>query len=87
MSFRLSCSSLSPEGPGYLTAMRGLLITTSIVLAIDIFLYAYYVLENKRMDRLLENTPQELRDDVTCENKEFADRTNMEDFLKFRYSW
>ena len=78
---------ISSEAPGYGTAMRGILASTSVVLLIELLLGCYYLWENRRRDRILAETPQEVVDAITFENEEYADRTDMEDFLKFRYSW
>ena len=78
---------ISSEAPGYGTAMRGILASTSVVLLIELLLGVYYIVENRKRDKILAETPQDVIDAITFENEEYADRTDIEDYLKFRYSW
>ncbi|KAH9903744.1 dipeptide transmembrane transporter [Xylariomycetidae sp. FL2044] len=78
---------ISTEAPDYGTAMRGMLSAMVIVLLLEAALGFYYVCENRRRDRILAETPPEVIDAMTAENEEYLDRTDMEDFLKFRYRW
>ncbi|KAI1341196.1 dipeptide transmembrane transporter [Xylariaceae sp. FL0016] len=78
---------VASEAPEYGTAMRGMLSAMVIVLLLEVALGCYYVWENRRRDEVLANTPQEVVDAATLQNEEFLDRTDMEDFLKFRYRW
>ncbi|TVY52770.1 putative transporter [Lachnellula cervina] len=78
---------LSQEAPRYGTGCRAMLVSMAITLLLTVLLGAYYLYENKRRDKLLANTPQEVLDAMATENEEFLDRTDMEDELKFRYRW
>lgn len=78
---------VASEAPGYGTAMRGMLVSMSTLLLLELLLCAYYVWENRRRDRALAETPQSVVDAMTFENEEYADRTDMEDWMKFRYRW
>ena len=72
---------------GYKTAIRAMLVATVLSQAIVILLGVYYVLENKRRDRILAATPPEVVAAQSLRDEEFLDRTDMEDSLKFRYRW
>lgn len=75
------------EAPHYGTAMRALLTSMALVQVLSLLLGVYYIYENKRRDRVLAETPQEVIDAMSVQNEEFLDRTDMEDSLRFRYKW
>ncbi|RFU28624.1 hypothetical protein B7463_g7719, partial [Scytalidium lignicola] len=77
----------SNEAPGYGTAMRTLVASTSTMMFLYLMLFFYYKYENNRRDKILAQTSQDVIDATTVENEEYFDRTDMEDFLKFRYAW
>lgn len=78
---------LSTEAPSYGTAMRSMLVAMSLVQVVTILLGAYYFFENKRRDKILASTPKHVVDSATIENEEFLDRTDVQDYLRFRYRW
>ncbi|OBT67873.1 hypothetical protein VE03_02552 [Pseudogymnoascus sp. 23342-1-I1] len=77
----------STEAPGYRTAIRTLVASTSTMMLLYLMLFFYYKYENNRRDKVLANIPQDVIDAAMVENEEYLDRTDMEDFLKFRYAW
>ncbi|KPM43000.1 putative transporter [Neonectria ditissima] len=95
LSFVLFCvgNIVSPqlfrasEAPQYGTAMRSMLVAMALVQLITILLGTYYIYENRRRDKVLASTPQEVIDAATARNEEFFDRTDIEDSLRFRYRW
>jgi ACS family allantoate permease-like MFS transporter len=78
---------IAKEAPRYQTGIRVVLASRVINLATDISLRCYYILENRRCDRVLAATPPEAVAAMSEENEKFFDRTGKEDFLKFRYRW
>ncbi|KAJ5889071.1 dipeptide transmembrane transporter [Penicillium taxi] len=78
---------ITREGPYYGTGIRSMLVAMSLVLALNIALGVYYIIENRRRDRVYASTSQEVIDRMTVEHEEFLDRTDFEDALKFRYRW
>ncbi|CAJ2503306.1 Uu.00g107000.m01.CDS01 [Anthostomella pinea] len=94
MSFILWCvgNIVSPqlfkagEAPRYQTGTRGMLVAIVLVEAITIGLGVYYYLVNKARDRAAAALVQDDRV-ADVENEEFLDRTDKEDWVKFRYSW
>jgi len=67
--------------------MRAVLSCWSLNCVLALSLGAYYILENKRRDRAFAATPSQVIEAMSVENEEFFDRTDMEDYLKFRYRW
>ncbi|RDW61934.1 hypothetical protein BP6252_11367 [Coleophoma cylindrospora] len=78
---------LASEAPTYPTGLRTLLVARTLNIVIIITLGFYYYFENKRRDAVLAGLPSEVIDADTVANEEFLDRTDKEDFLKFRYKW
>lgn len=78
---------IASEAPGYKTGIRSMLVAMATTLALTIALGLYYFLENKRRDRVLAATPQEVIDAYSVQNEEYLDRTDKEDSLRFRYTW
>jgi ACS family allantoate permease-like MFS transporter len=78
---------IAKEAPRYQTGIQAVLASWIINLATDISLGCYYLFESRRRDRVLAATPPEVIADMSEENEEFLDRTDKEDFLKFRYRW
>lgn len=78
---------LTSEAPHYGTGCRAMLVAICLCQALSVGLGCYYRFENKRRDRLLAGTPQEILDAAYVEDEEFLDKTDMEDELKFRYRW
>ncbi|KAI1342746.1 dipeptide transmembrane transporter [Xylariaceae sp. FL0016] len=74
------------EAPHYRTATRVMLVAVSACQILTIMLGAYYIWQNQRRDRLLEELPANMSAE-TVENEEFMDRTDREDWVKFRYRW
>ena len=79
--------SIAKEAPRYQTGIRVVLASWVINLSADISLGCYYIFENRRRDRVLAATPPEVIAAMSEENEEFFDRTDKEDFPKFRYRW
>jgi len=77
----------SEEKTGYKTAVRSMLVSLCLCEVIVILLGVYYILENKRRDRVFRATPLEVVASQSRLDEEFLDRTDMEDELKFRYRW
>ncbi|KAH8901123.1 dipeptide transmembrane transporter [Thozetella sp. PMI_491] len=77
----------SEEAPMYGTGIRAMLVGIVLVQLITAALGVYYIYENRRRDALLASTPQEVIDAMASENEEFLDRTDREDYLRFRYKW
>jgi ACS family allantoate permease-like MFS transporter len=78
---------LAKEAPYYGTGMRAMLVAMVLVKLLSILLGIYYIYENRRRDRVLATTTQAVLDAATTANEEFSDRTDREDFLRFRYNW
>lgn len=78
---------IASESPYYGTGIRSMLVCMALTLALTVALGLYYVLENKRRDRVLAATPQAIIDAMTLQDEEYLDRTDKEDALKFRYRW
>ncbi|KAK4868072.1 hypothetical protein LT330_007270 [Penicillium expansum] len=76
---------ISTEAPRYGTGLRGMLVSISLVLFLCILMCFYYNFENRRRDRESAKL-SEGQQVVTVENEEFFDRTDKEDWVKFRYS-
>ncbi|KAL4876815.1 hypothetical protein BJY04DRAFT_210327 [Aspergillus karnatakaensis] len=75
------------EEPQYGTAIRGILVSIVLCEVLPLVLWAYYVYENKRRDRLVASmSPNEIAA-RTEDNEEYLNRTDREDELKFRYWW
>jgi hypothetical protein len=67
--------------------MQGVVSCWVLNLATVVALGCYYIFENKRRDKILAATSPEVLAAMTARNEEFFDRTDKEDFLKFRYRW
>lgn len=78
---------IASEAPHYGTGCRAMLVAITICEVMCIMLFCYYRYENKRRDKVLAETPQEVIDAMSVENEEFLDRTDIEDSLRFRYRW
>jgi MFS transporter, ACS family, allantoate permease len=78
---------LSSEAPIYTTGLNTLLVARTLNLVVVISLGLHYYLENRRRDRMVAETPVEVVDASMVVNEEFLDRTDKEDFMKFRYKW
>ncbi len=78
---------ISTEAPEYKTGIRAMLVSMALTLVLTVALGAYYILENRRRDRVLAAMPQDVLDAMAVKNEEFLDRTDKEDSLKFRYRW
>ncbi|KAH7024357.1 dipeptide transmembrane transporter [Microdochium trichocladiopsis] len=78
---------IDKEAPYYTTGMRAMLVGVCLTEALTLALGAYYYFENKRRDRLLAETPAEVIAANTFDNEEFLDRTDQEDWMRFRYKW
>lgn len=78
---------ISTEAPGYKTGIRAMLVCMALTLALTIALGLYYVYENRRRDKVLAETPQEVLEAMAVKDEEYMDRTDMEDSLRFRYRW
>ncbi|CAH0053542.1 unnamed protein product [Clonostachys solani] len=78
---------LSTEAPTYGTAMRSMLVAMALTQLTTLLLGVYYVYENKRRDTMLSQTPQDVINAATVCNEEFRDRTDKQDYLRFRYEW
>lgn len=73
----------SNEAPVYGTALRSIPVALVLCELLTVGLGVYYILENKRRDRLLADTLAEVLAISTCAHEEFLDRTDIEDALKF----
>ncbi|KAJ5646848.1 Major facilitator superfamily domaingeneral substrate transporter [Penicillium lividum] len=78
---------ISTEAPRYGTGLRGMLVAITLVLSLCIAIGLYYNFENRCCDREGAKLTEEQRAEITVENEEFLDRTDKEDWVKFRYSW
>lgn len=78
---------IADQAPRYLTGMQGVVSCWTLNLATVVALGYYYIFENKRRDKSLAATLPEVLTAMTVRNEEFFDRTDKEDFLKFRYRW
>ncbi|KAK6068209.1 major facilitator superfamily transporter [Seiridium cupressi] len=78
---------ISTEAPGYRTGVRAMLVAIILCQILSLALGLYYYFENKRRDKMVERM---LTSEVVLpelENEEFLDRTDKEDWVKFRYEW
>jgi len=78
---------ITSEAPHYKTGCAAMLVAIVLCLVLTVALGLYYVLENKRRDRVLASTSLEVLAAMSVKDEEFLDRTDMEDALKFRYRW
>lgn len=62
-----------------------MLVAICLCQAMSIGLWLHYYLQNSRRDKLLRETTDEMLAALTVENEEYLDRTDKEDFLRFRY--
>ncbi|CAM1507320.1 Fc.00g069610.m01.CDS01 [Cosmosporella sp. VM-42] len=76
---------IATEAPRYGTALRSLVVCAVLVQALTIALGLYYHFENKRRDSLVANMTEDELAGNTVENEEFLDRTDREDWVRFRY--
>lgn len=72
------------EAPGYKTGIRGMLVAIVLVEVLSLVLGAYYIFVNRSRDRAAAGMAQ---DHAIPEFEEFLDRTDKEDWVRFRYSW
>lgn len=94
MSFILWCvgNIVSPqlfkatEAPRYQTGTRGMLVAIVLVEAITILMGVYYYLVNKARDRAAAALSEAEKEPI-ADNEEFFNRTDKEDWIRFRYSW
>lgn len=78
---------LATDAPGYKTGLHAILACWSLTLVITASLGLYYRFENKRRDRIFNALSQAEIDAMTVPDEEYLDRTDKEDYLKFRYRW
>ncbi|KAI9736175.1 MAG: hypothetical protein M1834_001060 [Cirrosporium novae-zelandiae] len=80
---------LATEKPRYETGTRAMLVSITIVQILTITLGLYYTFSNHNRDKKLQSlSPAEIDAMTnTMENEEFFDRTDREDWVKFRYAW
>lgn len=77
----------APEAPEYGTALRSLVVSAVLVQLLTIALGLYYFFQNIRRDKLVANLSEAELAESTIENEEFLDRTDQEDWIRFRYRW
>ncbi|KAJ5887951.1 Major facilitator superfamily domain general substrate transporter [Penicillium taxi] len=78
---------ISTEAPRYATGLRAMLVSICLCLFLCFVMGVYYNYENRRRDRECANLPEGHEASITIEYEEFLDRTDKEDWVKFRYSW
>lgn len=78
---------ISHEAPRYETGLRAMLVAMALCMGLTALIWAYYMYENRRRDRILTAMSQEELDLMAQDNEEFMDKTDCEDSLRFRYKW
>ena len=78
---------IASEAPRYETALRSLVVCAVLVQALTILLGFYYYIQNKRRDGLVANMTEDELTANTVDNEEFLDRTDREDWVRFRYKF